>query len=186
MVSTTTDSPTAVTEAHTAPADWIARAKSVSQGVRTSAIRRRNQVLARSPSRSHGVRSENRNAAVTMRTANRSHAVVLMDIGCGSGGGAPVGRRWRRARWAGESLGRPTGLGGLGWLGRRGWPAGLGGPAGAGARSALSPTAPPRLLGVAPAPAGPPRPLLCGGAPPGPSLACARGGPAGGRRPERR
>src|SRR5262249_60648309 len=91
MVSTTTDSPTAVTEAHTAPADWIARAKSVSQGVRTSAIRRRNQVLARSPSRSHGVRSENRNAAVTMRTANRSHAVVLMDIGCGSGGGAGRG-----------------------------------------------------------------------------------------------
>src|SRR5262249_61848612 len=93
------DSPTAVTEAHTAPADWIARAKSVSQGVRTSAIRRRNQVLARSPSRSHGVRSENRNAAVTMRTANRSHAVVLMDIGCGSGGGGRGGGR-------GEGAGR--------------------------------------------------------------------------------
>ncbi len=53
--------------------------------------------------------SENRNAPTRTTTARTTHTVVLMVIGCGSGGGAPVGRRWRRARWAGESLGRPTG-----------------------------------------------------------------------------
>ena len=112
MVSATTDSPTTVTP-QPEPTALIALATSVSQGVRTSASRRRNQVLARSSSRSHDVRPETTNAAATMTTASRSHAVVLMAIGCGSGGGAPVGRRWRRARWAGESLGRPTAIGGL-------------------------------------------------------------------------
>ena len=97
MVSATTDSPITVT-AQLEPAALIASATSVSQGVRTSAIRRSTQVLARSPSRSHGVCSENRNAPATMMTARSSHAVVLIVIGCGSGGGAPVGRRWRRAR----------------------------------------------------------------------------------------
>ena len=55
------------------------------------------------------MRSEATNAAAPMTTASRSHAVVVMTIGCGSGGGAPVGRRWRRVRWTGE----PGGLGGI-------------------------------------------------------------------------
>ena len=63
-------------------------------------------MLARSPTRSQGVSSENRNAPATMMTATMSHAVVLMAIGCGSGGGAPVGRRWRCVRWTAE----PSGL----------------------------------------------------------------------------
>ena len=63
--------------------------------------------------------------------------MVLIVIGWGSGGGAPVGRRWRRARWAGESLGRPTGA------------------AGAVVRSAFSLTAPPALPGSALARAAP-------------------------------
>ena len=118
MVSATTDSPITVTP-QPEPAALIALATSVSQGVRTSAIRRRNQVLARSPSRSHGVCSENRNAPATMMTAKSSHAVVLIVIGRGSGGGAPVGRRWRRARWAGVPVaGRRAGR--AGWAGRGG------------------------------------------------------------------
>ena len=97
MVSATTDNASAVTP-QPVPIALTERATSVSQGVRTSASKRRSQVQARSPNRSHAVRSENRNAPTRMMTASRSHAVVLMVIGCGSGGGAPVGRRWRRAR----------------------------------------------------------------------------------------
>jgi hypothetical protein len=108
MVSSTTDRPTTVNP-QPDQAALIALATSVSQGIRASASRRRNQVLARSPSRSHGVRSETTNAAATMTAASTSHAVVVMTTGCGSGGGAPVGRRWRRVRWTGE----PGGLGGI-------------------------------------------------------------------------
>ena len=43
------------------------------------------------------------------RTAFQADQVVVMVTGCGSGGGAPVGRRWRRVRWTGE----PGGLGGI-------------------------------------------------------------------------
>src|SRR5215467_6385582 len=55
-----------------------------------------------------------------MTAASRTHAVVVRAIGCGSGGGAPVGRRWRRVPstralpgWAAGAAG-PTGLGGAG------------------------------------------------------------------------
>ena len=92
MVSTTTDSPITVAP-QPVPAALIALATSVSQGVRTSASRRRNQVLARSPAGSHGGVLREQERAATMTTASRSHAVVLTAIGCGSGGGAPVGRR---------------------------------------------------------------------------------------------
>ena len=68
-------------------------ATSVSHGVRIPASRRSTDVLARSSTRSHDVRSEATNAAATMTAARTSHAVVVMTIGCGSGGGAPVGRR---------------------------------------------------------------------------------------------
>jgi hypothetical protein len=130
MVSTTTDSPITVAP-QPVPATLIALATSVSQGVRTSASKRKNQVLARSASRSHDGRSEITNAEATLTTARMSHAAVLTATGCGSGGGAPVGRRWRRARWAGESLGNPTAIGRPG------------GPAWAVVRSALSLTAHP-------------------------------------------
>src|SRR5215469_11982432 len=135
MASTTTDNPITVAP-QPVPITLIALAASVSQGVRTSASRRRNHVLARSPSRSHDGCSETRNAAATLTTARMNHAVVLTAIGCGSGGGAPVGRRWRCSRWAGESLGRPTAIGGLG------------GPAWAVVRSAFSLTAHPAFLGL--------------------------------------
>jgi hypothetical protein len=59
MVSATTDSASAVTP-HPEPVALTERATSVSQGVRTSASKRSNQVSARSPNRSHGVRPENR------------------------------------------------------------------------------------------------------------------------------
>src|SRR5689334_20683974 len=102
MVSSTTNSPTAVTP-QPLPAAFIPTARSVSQGVRTSASRRRNRVLTRSPSPSHGVCAENRKAQVTIRTASTSQAVVLIVNGCGRGGGAPVGRRWRAVRGAGPA-----------------------------------------------------------------------------------
>ena len=71
----------------------IQLARSVSQGVRTAASCRSSQVLAWSPIRSHPVRSETANAPVTRMAASASHAVALGPIRCGSGGGAPVGRR---------------------------------------------------------------------------------------------
>jgi hypothetical protein len=42
------------------------------------------------------VRWEKKKADATMMTVRRTHAVVVMAMGCGSGGGAPVGRRWLR------------------------------------------------------------------------------------------
>jgi len=45
----------------------------------------------------------------TMATASTSQAVVLTRNGCGSGGGAPVGRRWRAVRCAGTLPGGPAG-----------------------------------------------------------------------------
>jgi hypothetical protein len=94
MVSATTDNPSTVTP-QPAPARLIPRATSVSHGVRRSASRRKNQALARSPVPSHAVCAETRKAPAKMTTANSSHAVVLITNGCGSGGGAPVGRLWR-------------------------------------------------------------------------------------------
>jgi len=55
-------------------------------------------VLAWSPALCQGVSSETRNAALTSMAASTSQAVVLGPIRRGSGGGAPVGRRWRLVR----------------------------------------------------------------------------------------
>src|SRR4029077_20985237 len=65
---------------------------------------------ARSSSRSHAVWLENRKAQVTIATASRSHAVVVTRNGCGSGAGAPVGRRCRAVRGAdpGGAAGAPV------------------------------------------------------------------------------
>jgi hypothetical protein len=76
----------------------IPPATSVSHGVRACASRRRIQVLVWSSTRSQGVCAVNRNAQATITTASTSQAVVLTLTGCGSGGGAPVGRRWRAVR----------------------------------------------------------------------------------------
>ena len=57
-------------------------------------------MLAWSPARSQEVRSETPNVPVTRMAASASHAVVLGPIRRGSGGGAPVGRRWRLVRRA--------------------------------------------------------------------------------------
>src|SRR5271166_2117312 len=89
MVRASTDTPTTVTP-QPEPASLIPSARSVSQGVRPSASRRRSQVLARSPSLSHDVRSDTAKAEPRMTKTRSSHAVVLMAIGCGSGG-APAG-----------------------------------------------------------------------------------------------
>src|SRR6266581_2805322 len=75
------------------PATLIPLATSVSHGVRIPARRRSTHVLARSSIRSHGVCWDARNAPASATAPRISHAVVLMVIGCGSGGGAPVGRR---------------------------------------------------------------------------------------------
>src|SRR5215470_11853970 len=125
MVSATTDRPSTVTP-QPPPAALMARATSVSQGVRTAASWRRNQVLARSPRLSHGVCAENRNAQATITTASTSQDVVLTVNGFGSGGGVPVGRRCRAVR--GPGAGGP----GAGGPGAGGAAAGAG-RAGAGA-----------------------------------------------------
>src|SRR5215472_8211592 len=59
-----------------------------------------------------------------MTTASRTHAVVLTEMGCGRGGGVPVGRRCRRVPWTGALP--------------RGAPARVAGPVAAGVPSALS------------------------------------------------
>ena len=87
-----TDAPTTVTP-QPVPATLIPLAASVSHGVRIPASWRSSQVPARSSARSHGVRCEATNAPVRPTTATTTHAVVVMVTGCGSGGGAPVGRR---------------------------------------------------------------------------------------------
>ena len=92
IVRTMTDAPTTVTP-QPVPATLIALATSVSHGVRIPASWRSIQVPARSSTRSHGVRCEATNAPVRPTTAATTHAVVVMLTGCGSGGGAPVGRR---------------------------------------------------------------------------------------------
>jgi hypothetical protein len=97
MVSATTDRPSTVTP-QPEPAALIPPATSVSHGVRASASKRRIQVLVWSATRSQGVCAVNRNAQATITTATTSQAVVLTLTGCGSGGGAPVGRRWRAVR----------------------------------------------------------------------------------------
>ncbi len=91
MVRTTTDAPSTGTQPP--PAALIPLATSVSHGVRIPASRRSSHVLARSSIRSHGPCWEATNAAARTTAASTSHAVVPMVIGCGSGGGAPVGRR---------------------------------------------------------------------------------------------
>jgi hypothetical protein len=71
---------------------------SVSQGVRTAASCRSGQVLAWSPARSRGARSEIPMTHVTVMAASTSHTAVLSVIRWGSGGGVPVGRRCRLVR----------------------------------------------------------------------------------------
>ena len=92
MVRATTDKPTTVTP-QLVPATLIPLAISVSHGVRIPANWRNIQVLAWSSTRSHGVCCEATNAPARPTAARTSHAVVVMVTGCGSGGGAPVGRR---------------------------------------------------------------------------------------------
>jgi hypothetical protein len=108
MVSATTDRPITVTP-QPEPAALIPSATSVSHDVRTCASTCRNQVLTRSSSPSHGVCAVNKNAQVTIRTASTSQAVVVTRKGWGSGGGAPVGRRWRAVRCAGALPGGTAG-----------------------------------------------------------------------------
>ena len=96
MTSSTTATPIAGCQVE--PVALIQSARPVSQGVRTAASCRSSQVLAWSPALSQGVRSETRNAALTRMAASASQAVVLGPIRRGSGGGAPVGRRWRLVR----------------------------------------------------------------------------------------
>ena len=92
MSKATTDRPSTLAP-HPEPATLIPLATSVSHGVRIAASWRSIQVLTRSSTRSHGVCCEARKAATRTTAPRISHAVVLMVIGCGSGGGAPVGRR---------------------------------------------------------------------------------------------
>ena len=92
MVRAINDRPSAVAP-QLVPATLIPLATSVSHGVRIPASWRSSQVLARSSIRSHGVCCEARNAPAMPMAARSSHAVVAMVTGCGSGGGAPVGRR---------------------------------------------------------------------------------------------
>jgi hypothetical protein len=92
MVKTTTDRPSTVTP-QPVPAALMPVATSVSHGVRIPASWRSTHVLARSSIRSHGVCCEAANAPARTTAPTTSHAVVVMVTGCGSGGGAPVGRR---------------------------------------------------------------------------------------------
>src|SRR5450755_4785989 len=96
--SATTDRPSAVAP-QPEPATLIPSATSVSHGVLTATSRVSSHVLAWSSNRSDGVCCATTNAPVRTTAARTSHAVVLNVIGCGSGGGAPVGRRCRRVLW---------------------------------------------------------------------------------------
>jgi len=78
------------------PVVLIQSAAPVSPGVRTAASCRSSQVLAWSPARCQGVRSETRNAALTRMAASASQAVALGPIRRGSG--VPEGRRCRLVR----------------------------------------------------------------------------------------
>ena len=92
IISATTDRPSTVTP-QLEPATLIPLATSVSQGVRIPARRRSTHVLAWSSIRSHHVCCDATNAAARPMATRTSHAVVVKVTGCGSGGGAPVGRR---------------------------------------------------------------------------------------------
>ena len=92
MVRATTDRPSTVTP-QLVPATLIALATSVSHGVRIPARGRSTHVLTRSSIRSHGVCWLATNAPARTTATRTSHTVVVMATGCGSGGGAPVGRR---------------------------------------------------------------------------------------------
>ena len=92
MVRTTTDRPSTLAP-QPEPATSIPLATSVSHGVRIPASWRSTQVPARSSTRSHGASCAAANAAARAIAARTSHAVVVMVTACGSGGGAPVGRR---------------------------------------------------------------------------------------------
>jgi hypothetical protein len=92
IVRATTDRPSTVTP-QLVPATLIVLATSVSHGVRIPASGRSTQVLTRSSIRSHGVCWVATNAPARTMATRTSHTAVVMLTGCGSGGGAPVGRR---------------------------------------------------------------------------------------------
>src|SRR6516164_8829803 len=96
MARATTDRPRTLAP-QPEPATLIPLATWVSHGVRIVASWRSTHVPARSSIRSHGACRVAANAAAATIAARASHAVVVMVTGCGSGGGSPVGRRWRRA-----------------------------------------------------------------------------------------
>ena len=91
MVSTITAPPSTLIQP--VPAALMPLATSVSHGVRIAASCRSSHAPAWSSARSEGPCWAATNAAVRIRTARTSQAVVVMVNGCGSGGGAPVGRR---------------------------------------------------------------------------------------------
>ena len=92
MVRATTDRPSTLAP-QPEPATLIPLATWVSHGVRMTASWRSTHVPARSSTRSHGASCAATNAAARPIAARTSHAVVVRVTGCGSGGGAPVGRR---------------------------------------------------------------------------------------------
>jgi hypothetical protein len=91
-VRPTTDRPTTVTP-QLEPATLIALATSVSHAVRIPASWRSTSVLTRSSILSHGECIAATIAPARTTATRISQAVVVIVNGCGSGGGAPVGRR---------------------------------------------------------------------------------------------
>src|SRR5579872_1703924 len=92
IVITTADSPATVT-AQPEPTAEIPWAASVSHGVRTRAKSLSTAELTWLSSRSDGARTEITIPPASTTTARTSQALVVAETGCGSGGGAPVGRR---------------------------------------------------------------------------------------------
>src|SRR5215467_14864009 len=101
MISRATITP--ITGAQPRPAALIPFATWVSHGVRIVANCCNIHVFALSSAARQGVRSETRNAPVTRIAASATQAVVVTAIRRGSGGGAPVGRRWRPVRRTAEA-----------------------------------------------------------------------------------
>src|SRR5215467_7944093 len=106
MISRATITP--ITGAQPRPAALIPFATWVSHGVRIVANCCNIHVFALSNAARQGVRSETRNAPVTRIAASATQAVVVTAIRRGSGGGAPVGRRWRPVRRTVEAADGPT------------------------------------------------------------------------------
>src|SRR5215467_4979991 len=151
MTSRTTATPIAGDQYR--PATLTPFATWVSHGVRAVASCCNIHVLARSSAALQGVRSETRNAPATRIAASATQAVVVTAIRRGSGGGAPVGRRWRLECRTVEAADEPTAAPARAVLSLMTIPA-L-------ARSALAPATSarqPRLAGDRPAPPAHPTP----------------------------